>query len=334
MEFQLPFTIPPAAFRIVHPDAVILSGSCFSEHIGSRLTTGKFPLISNPHGILFNPASLASGLEACVNGKVYNDDDIFLLNGVWNSWDFHSAYSAVDMNTALSRMNASVEEAGNMIKTARCLIITFGSAYQYFLKAEYTGDNKSCAVSNCHKAPGQWFDKQMLETVAMLEQWTDLVQKLHYVNPRLQIIFTVSPVRHYRDGLAENNRSKGRLLELAHTLSEQYGHCHYFPAYELVQDVLRDYRFFDADMVHPNAQAVQYVWERFSETYMSQETRQLLKRLQEVTLAMRHTERFPGTESSRKFREGMLKKVIQLKQDFPFLYLEREQEHFSKMSDV
>lgn len=329
MEFQLPFVIPASSLAITHHDAIVLSGSCFTEHIGRRLEESKFPVITNPHGILFNPLSMAAGLEAVINRRVYQDADIFLLNGVWNSWDFHSTYSHPDMNEALLGMNNSVGTAQDQFARAGYLIVTFGSAYQYLLKAEYTENNTAYGVSNCHKAPGHWFDKHLADVATMLQAWNDLITALKAFNPKLQILFTVSPVRHYRDGLAENNRSKGRLLELVHLLAEQHAHCHYFPAYELVVDVLRDYRFYDQDMVHPNSQATQYVWEKFVDTYMNDATKQLLKRLQDITIAARHKERFPGTDASLKFRESMLAKVKALQQEFPHLPLEQEARLFS-----
>ncbi len=330
MNFQLPFSVPESTVKISHQDTIVLSGSCFTEHIGSRLKEAKFKTLVNPHGILFNPLSIASGLEFSLRQKEYTDADIFLLNGVWSSWDFHSSFSNTSMDAALQSMNAGIMEAYTLLKEAKFLVVTFGSAYQYFLKAEYTEHNCSHPVANCHKAPGNWFDKRLLTPDEMLRGWSDVLDALQQFNPQLQVVFTISPVRHYRDGLIENNRSKGRLVELAHTLTEQYSNCKYFPAYEYVMDVLRDYRFFEEDMVHPNSQAAQYVWEQFRELYMNGETHVLLKRLGEITMAARHKERFPGTEASRKFRESMLAKCEQMQSEFPGLDLSEETRFFSE----
>lgn len=328
MDFQLPFTIPASPVKLTHDDPVFLTGSCFTEHIGTQLTEGKFTAFSNPHGILFNPISMASGLETVLQKKVYTDADIFTLNGVWSSWDFHSAYSDTSMDGALQRMNDNMARAHAALAEAKFLIVTPGSAYQYFLKAEYTEANHAHGVANCHKAPGKWFDKKLLTVNEMVIKWHQLIFLLKSFNPALHIIFTVSPVRHYRDGLVENNRSKARLVEWVHELTSQYEHCQYFPAYELVIDVLRDYRFFETDMVHPNQQAVQYVWEQFSVTYFTPETQQLLKRLKEVTTAFHHKERFPGTVASEKFRQSMLDKINELNREFPALNLSEELEFF------
>jgi hypothetical protein len=330
MDFQLPFTIPSSPVKLTHDDPVFLTGSCFTEHIGMLLTEGKFNVLSNPHGILFNPISIASGLQTVLEKKVCTDADIFTLNGVWSSWDFHSAYSDTGMDGALKRMNESIANAHVALAEAKFLIVTVGSAYQYFLKAEYTEANQAHGVANCHKAPGKWFDKKLLTVSEMVIRWHQLIFLLKSFNPGLNIIFTVSPVRHYRDGLVENNRSKARLLEMVHELTDQHEHCHYFPAYELVMDVLRDYRFFEADMVHPNRQAVQYVWEQFGATYFSPDTLQLLKRIREITIAFHHKERFPGTAASDKFRQSVLEKIIVVNSEFPALNLKEELQFFSE----
>lgn len=328
MDFQLPFTIPGSAVSISHRDAVVLIGSCFTEHIGRKMQEGKFHTLVNPQGILFNPMSIASNLEISIRKKEYKDPDIFLLNGIWNSWDFHSAFSNIDMAVALHAMNESVMKTHTALSEAKYLVVTFGSAYQYFLRAEYTELNKQLGVANCHKAPGKWFDKQLLTIRDTQEKWNQVLASLQAFNPDLKVIFTVSPVRHYRDGLVENNRSKARLLELTHLLVDEHSHCHYFPAYELIIDVLRDYRFYDQDMVHPSNQAAQYVWEQFVAVYMNDESRQLLKRIYEITTASKHVERFPGTRASTKFRETMLDKAEKLQEQFEWLDIKREIDFF------
>jgi hypothetical protein len=289
---------------------------------------GKFPALVNPQGILFNPISIASNLESSISKREYKDPDIFLLNGIWSSWDFHSAFSNINMVAALSAMNESINNTHAALSKAKFLIVTFGSAYQYFLRAEYTELNEQYGVANCHKAPGKWFDKQLLTIAEMQEKWKQVLASLQLFNPGLNVIFTISPVRHYRDGLIENNRSKARLLELTHLLVDECSNCHYFPAYELVIDVLRDYRFYDQDMVHPNSQAAQYVWEQFVDTYMNDETKQLLKRINEIMTASKHIERFPGTDASIKFRQAMLSKAERLQEEFERLDFKREIDFF------
>lgn len=332
MDFQLSFIIPPSPIRITHQDPVLLTGSCFTEHIGNRMLAGKFPAKVNPHGILFNPLSIAEGLEAAVQLKKYTESDLFSLNGIWNSWAFHSSYSGTSKDAVLKGMNDSIRDTHHLLSRAKVLVVTFGSALQYFLFPEAAGMQAGGplrGVANCHKAPAKWFEKRLLSIREMRERWEQTTAILKAMNPGLDIIFTVSPVRHSRDGLITNNRSKARLLELVHDLTETKDYCSYFPAYEWVIDVLRDYRFFETDMIHPNNQAAQYVWEQFVGTYMTTDTRHLLERIREITAAAAHRERFPGTEASRQFKAAILRKTEQLRQQYPWLDLEKEAHFFS-----
>lgn len=325
--FFLPYTVPAVPVPLRHQDKVLLSGSCFTEHIGNRMLERKMQVLSNPQGILFNPMSIAAGLRAGMEGKVYTASDLFYLNETWNSWDFHSRFSHTDREETLNAMNGSTAATAAFLKEAQWLIITFGSAYQYFTTT--AAGNAGYGVANCHKAPGNWVEKKLLTQAAMEITWSQLLNDLHQFNPSLQIIFTVSPVRHIRDGLVENNRSKARLLELAHRLTELHTQSRYFPAYELVIDVLRDYRFFDQDMAHPGIQAIQYVWEQFVEAYIAQEDKELLQRIKEITIAMQHKPRFPETAAAAAFKERFWQKVKSLQEQFPYLDLGPELRYFS-----
>ncbi|WP_157977061.1 GSCFA domain-containing protein [Taibaiella helva] len=300
----------------------MLTGSCFTEHIGGHMAMAKMQVYSNPHGILFNPNSIAGGLQACIKGRRYCDEDLFCHNETWNSWDFHSRFSHTSKEVALSSMNDAIARASAFLAEARWLIITFGSAYQYFTTSQ--AGKAGYGVANCHKAPGQWFEKKLLDIGHMQETWEQLIASLLAFNPALQLIFTLSPVRHVRDGLIENNRSKARLHELIHTLADRHAHCHYFPAYELVIDVLRDYRFFEQDMVHPNPLAAQYVWEQFVDVYMTAPDRDLLRRIGELAAGAKHRHRFPETGAAVVFRNAMLLKARQLQKAFPYLDLSEE----------
>ena len=298
-----------------HRDAVMLCGSCFTEHIGVRMEEAKMDIRMNPQGILFNPMSMAKCLEACVDAVEYKPEDLFLLNEIWSHWDFHSRYSNTDKTLALNDMNRSISGAHHFLKKANWLILTFGSSFQYFLKEE----NKITGVGNCHKAPGHWFEKRMFTIAEMQQQWHLTLKKVKTFNPDLKIIFTISPVRHYRDGLVENNRSKARLFELVQDLTEQIEGTQYFPAYEIVNDVLRDHRYFEADMVHPNQQAVDYVWAQFCNTYFNPEDKALMQQIKEITTALHHKPRFPETESHKRFQANLQKKIDELKNKFTYL---------------
>ena len=223
---------------------------------------------------------------------------------------------------------ASPAYSNHFLQKADWLILTFGSSYQYFLneseESEKIEGNVSLGVANCHKVPGSRFVKRMLSITEMQEQWVATIRQLANINPNLKIILTVSPVRHYRDGLVENNWSKARLFELIHTLITDNIGLQYFPAFEIVQDVLRDYRFYESDMVHPNKQASGYVWEQFQISNLEPAAVDLLRKIEEINTSLNHKPRFEETEASQKFRRQLLLKMQQLKAQFPYLDYEKE----------
>lgn len=298
----------------------MLCGSCFTEHIGNKMLDAKMNICMNPQGILFNPLSIADCLEACMDNKEYAANDLFRCNEIWNHWDFHSRFSNTDKDLALSEMNHSIQQGNEFLKQAKWLVITFGSAYQYFL----SDSNVSNGVGNCHKAPGSWFEKRMLSIEEMQDRWASTLDKLLQFNPELNIIFTVSPVRHYRDGLAENNLSKARLFELIYRLIGKSRQLQYFPAFEVVNDVLRDYRFFEQDMVHPNRLATQFVWEQFVKTFFDDADIDLLRQIETIVTALNHRPRFKETAAHQNFLEGIRQKISTLKEKRPYLDFDEE----------
>jgi hypothetical protein len=326
LEFHLKTDFPPHHRPILHSDKILLIGSCFTEHISKRLSDAKMNILSNPHGILFNPLSVCSSIDAYIDNRIYEESDLFFLNEIHNCWGFHTRFSHTQPTTALQQMNESVGRAAHFLKDAQWLIITLGSAFQYFLKNE----NGDLPVANCHRAPGQWFEKRLLPIDTIINQVQHTLHRLHSINPTLNIIFTISPVRHIRDGVVDNNRSKARLLEAVHTIVEQNESCSYFPAYELVIDILRDYRFYDIDMVHPNYSATQFVWEHFAKTYFTAESQDLLKQLMELTIARHHHPRFPDTEAHRRFLANQLAKVQQLKTLYPYIDFDEDMAYFQQ----
>jgi hypothetical protein len=324
MQLTLELDIPQLPKPIQHTDKVLLIGSCFTENMSERLAMNKFKILSNPHGILFNPLSVAHSLDSCINNKEYTKADLFNLNELWNSWDHHTRFSHTDADAALHLINQSQGEAASFIREADWLVITLGSAFQYYL----TENNKP--VANNHRAPAQWFEKRLLEIADINAALTATLNKLFSVNPDVQILFTISPVRHIRDGVVDNNRSKARLIEVVHTLCGKYAQAHYFPAYELIIDILRDYRYYDIDFVHPNYLATSFVWEQFVKACIAEPTRQTMKLVQDIATAKAHRTRFPDTEAHRKFKASYLQKVEDIKQQFPFLNMEEELNYFSE----
>jgi len=323
MQLNLALDIPPLPKPITYRDSVLLIGSCFTEHIYERLAYHKFSALSNPHGILFNPLSVASSLDSYLDNKQYTQEDLFYLNEIWNSWDHHTRFSNIDKGKALEGINNSQNNAATFIKQADWIIITLGSAFQYYLK----DSNKP--VANNHRAPAQWFEKRLLPIDDIVAALNNTLKKLFTTNPWTRVIFTISPVRHIRDGVIDNNRSKARLIETVHTLCGQFEQAYYFPAYELVIDILRDYRFYDIDFVHPNYLATTFVWEHFVKSCVDGETREIMHEVQEIMAARSHRARFPQTDAHQKFKASYAAKISALIKKYPYLHLDDELKYFS-----
>jgi hypothetical protein len=313
MQLQLNLDIPALQPPIQYNDTIMLIGSCFTENMSERLAQHKFNHLANPHGILFNPISVADSLESYVEDKRYKEANLFYLNELWNSWDHHTRFSHIDKEKALEGINQSQAAASKAIKSANWLIITLGSSFQYYLTE--TGK----PVANNHRAPSQWFEKRLLDTDFIINRLSAAIDKLRVINPGIQVLFTISPVRHIRDGVIDNNRSKARLIEAVHTICGKYQQAHYFPAYELVIDILRDYRYYDIDFVHPNYFATSFVWEQFVNACIGPITRQQMKEVQEISISRSHRPRFPETEAHKKFMISCYGKVEKLAAEHPYL---------------
>ena len=321
--FFLPIQISSPTDRIQYPQKILLSGSCFTEHIGHQLEEMKFNVLQNPNGILFDPLSVAHSLISYIKPESYVPEDLFLLNELWQSWQHHGVFSDTSQFLTLNKINQSQQAAHLFLKQADWLIITLGSAFSYTLK------KKNKPVANCHRAPGDWFIKKLLTLEEMLASLDELIHRLTDFNPRLQIVFTISPVRHIRDGVIENNRSKARLIEVVHQLVNKFNRIYYFPAYELVIDVLRDYRFYDKDLVHPNYMATQFVMENFMEHYVHGESRILAEEIRKLQISRKHRALHPETNAHRLFMEEQYVKANELASRYPFMDFSGELAHFS-----
>ena len=324
MDLMLNFNAPKADKEINHRHKILSVGSCFTEHIGNALKDLKFSVLQNPNGILFDPVSVCQSLTSYIYQQQYSEKDFFQLNELWHSWQHHSRFSHTDLSTAVQNINQSQTEAHQFLKEADWLIITLGSSFSYRLV-----NHSFAPVANCHRAPAQWFKKHLLGIDEMIAGLDNAIHQVFHFNPKVNIIFTISPVRHIRDGVIENNRSKARLVEVVHHLVNKFNRLYYFPSYEIVIDVLRDYRFYDIDMVHPNYLATEYVLQQFMQAYMSSETIALNKELKSISIARRHRSAHPQTKANQKFLESQLQKVGQLQQQHPYLDLADEAAYFS-----
>lgn len=344
MEFMTPIDIKPLPEPISYRDRILLTGSCFTEHIGQSLTDHKFTVLQNPHGILFDPASVCKSLISYVQQKEYTREDLFLLNEVWHSWDHHSRFSHIDPQAALDAINASQRAAHQFLKEASWIIITLGSSYSYRLTAQAQGrpsadgallhGSFAPGVANCHRAPAQWFTKHLLEIEETITLLDNCYHQLMHFNPKLRILFTISPVRHLRDGVVDNNRSKARLIEAVHHMVHKFERLHYFPAYELVMDVLRDYRFYDVDMAHPNYQATGFVMEHFAGSCIDPPTRRVMEDVRKLVIARRHRAFQPATQAHQQFLNNHYEKTRQLQAQHPYLNLQEELDYFAGNSDT
>lgn len=321
MNFHLDFQIPSFSKTIQYQDSLFFMGSCFAENMASRMQTFKFYTLLNPHGILYNPLSIASSIHRYIKKETYSQQELFYAGDRYHSWDHHSRFSNPDLRMILPEINKQLTEAHQRLKTADWLFVTFGSAYVY--RHRESGKR----VGNCHKQPMQNFEKELLSIDEMVTTYQQLMNELRTWNPKLKIILTVSPVRYIRDGVVENNRSKARLIELVHRLTDGEQTL-YFPAYELVMDDLRDYRFYTTDMVHPNEQAIDYVFEKFMNAAFDSNARLLFEKIKEVLKAKQHRPFQKESLSHQKFKETYFNKCRQLQNEYPFLSLQDELDYF------
>lgn len=309
--FHLPFHIDTFPFEIDHHKKISLLGSCFSDEIGGKFRFYGFNTVSNPFGTIFHPEPLARFIESCLQEnptqRIFQREDIFL------SWDAASSvYSSSEIE--LQNKLASIRAEWNVhLSGSNYLFVTFGSAWAYRLLED------DQIVANCHKMPGNQFKKELSDLESLTALWNRVVALLNKVNPDLQIIITVSPVRHSKDGLVENNQSKSILLLLAAALAKQKN-CHYFPSYELVIDVLRDHRFFKEDLVHPSEQAIHFVWEQLSTVTMSQTTVQLSERIEKLRLAHAHRSLHPESSASQDHKDRTAQNLQCFLKEHPEIY--------------
>lgn len=301
-------------FGISHSDKLLFMGSCFAQEIGNRFMGAKFDAAVNPFGVVYNPVSLLSGLSRLLHCREYGPGDIFRYGALCHSFEHHSSFSGTDPVEVLQNINRSLREASAMLHEASCLFITFGTAWVYEKKS--TGQ----VVSNCHKLPASEFTRRRVSASEAFGLWHPLLEELFGRLPHLKAVFTVSPVRHLRDGAHENNLSKSELLLLCDRLRQSFpGKAYYFPSYEILLDELRDYRFYAEDMAHPSQQAVEYVWERLSETFFSAATRQFITEWKRLSRGLEHRPLTPDKEGYAAFLENLAVSFGDMAARYPFL---------------
>ncbi len=297
-----------------HSDNVVLLGSCFSDNIGAKMHGALINATINPMGTLYNPMSIARGVQRLINNEPVAGKDLFMQGGVWNSYDFHSRHSMPDKQVTLDRMNSRIEQGHQALQQARLLTITLGTAIVYRLKA--TGE----VVANCHKVPQHEFERKMAPVSEMVRTLDEMLTALHSFNPDMNIILTVSPIRHIADGLDVNSLSKASLRVAIHeVMASHRDYCDYFPSYEIMLDDLRDYRFYSNDMVHPSDVAVEYIWQAFQATYLDDHSALAVARCERIHKRLQHRPMSANRETVDRFNADTASVVRNLIKEYPYL---------------
>ena len=320
MEFITKVEMPSDRPAIRHSDKLMLWGSCFTENIGTLLLENKFRCDINPFGVLYNPMSIAKGIKEIYACRQYTPENLLSSRGVWFSLMHHSSFDAADRETCCRQINERLQAGHSFLLQADWLIFTWGTSRVYVWKDD------GRIVGNCHKLPERMFDRRLLDADEIAEEYIPLLQNMHSLNSNMKMLFTVSPVRHTRDGMHGNQLNKAILLIAIDKLCRTFPFCHYFPAYEIMMDELRDYRFYADDMIHPSRQAVNYIWEKFSDTYFPEEARAFIRQWENIRKGLAHRPFNPQSEEYRSFLSQILLKIEQLKEKFPYLDTQNEEQ--------
>jgi len=311
MQFTTKIPISKSNFPIDYSSKIVSLGSCFAENMADKLDYYKFQNTTNPFGIIFNPVSIERIVQRSIDREFFTENDIFFHNERWYCFEVHSELSHEDKAIFLSNLNDILEFTYQQISQASHIIITYGTSWVYRLQASHK------IVANCHKVPQNQFYKEILSAEAVkiaIKNTIDLIQK---VNPNSHFIFTISPVRHIKDGFVENQQSKAHLISAIHKINRN--NTSYFPSYEIVMDELRDYRFYEKDMLHPNTIAVDYIWERFCESTISEESYPIMNEVATIQKGLSHRPFNPNSESHQQFLANLHLKIQQLQLKLPFI---------------
>lgn len=283
MKFRTEVEIQECAKKIEVEDHIFSIGSCFSTEMANLLKKGQLQTFENPFGTVFNPFSLNKALKTLHNAEFYAEEDLISYNGEVISLDHHTSFSSHFVHQTLDKINAQIEAGNRFLQKTNWIIITYGTSFIY----EFLPKKK--LVANCHKLPAKFFEKRLLTHLEITDAVYETVTTLKDIcKENVQILFTVSPVRHTKDGMVENNLSKSKLITAIHEILPQFENCHYLPAYEIVMDDLRGYRFYKEDLIHPNNQAVQYIWEKFGNAFFSAESKEFIAENFKIAKALEH----------------------------------------------
>jgi hypothetical protein len=320
--------VPDFNPKIRYTDPILMAGSCFAEHISSKLARYKYDIVSNPFGILYNPVSLAVSLDRIARLQFYHEDELVQQDGLYHSMDHHGVFSGKDKDAVLEKINKTLQAAHEHLKKTKVVCISPGTSkvYRYSRTSEIAG--------NCHKIPQAEFSYEQLT----LHQCEAALEKIHaslqQLAPAAKIIWTVSPVRHLKDGLVENQRSKATLILAISDFLQNHPGSDYFPAYEIMMDELRDYRYYNRDLVHPSTVSVDIIWEKFCDGYLDPQDTSFHASIEKIKRAMEHRFLHDDQEAIRAFAKAQLNNIDQLSKQFPDLNWQKERLHFFEFIDL
>ena len=320
-QFRTAIELPEGKHSITHKSRLLLAGSCFAGNIGAMLTERKFNIDVNPFGILYNPLSIATMLTRVIDGEEFtaSSPEIFEHGGKWHSILHHGDFSQNSRERLLETINGRLAKAHHAAKECDIVIITLGTAYTY------TRASDNLVVGNCHKLPASTFTRRLLGIEEIAEAMSAVIDRFRNMNPEIKFMFTISPIRHLRDGAHDNQKSKATLLLATDRIMSLYpDNTLYFPAYEIMLDELRDYRFYADDMVHPSTKAVSYIWECFGKCYFNDSTAKLNNEVEQIMRAMEHRPFDATSDAYKSFLENILKKIEGIEEKHPYLDFENE----------
>nr|WP_199002853.1 GSCFA domain-containing protein [Flavobacterium sp. ASV13] len=311
MQFRTQIPISKTNNPIDYNSKIISLGSCFAENMAEKFDYFKFQNETNPFGIIFNPVSIEKVIQRIIMQELFTEKDVFFHNERWHSFEVHSDLSNSDRQELLETLNKAITETNKQIKEATHIIITFGTSWIY------RNIESDQIVANCHKVPQKQFSKELLPVNVIEKSIQNTIDLIERLNPNINFIFTISPVRHIKDGFAENQLSKSHLFTAVHSV---LNNCHppqslrlstieYFPSYEIMMDELRDYRFYAEDMLHPNQIAIDYIWKLFSENYVSETSILTMQEISEIQKSLRHRSFNPESEQHQKFLAKLQEKI-------------------------
>ncbi|NAW51072.1 hypothetical protein GNY06_06705 [Elizabethkingia argentiflava] len=304
MMFRTEIQLAESKQKIQAKDRIFSIGSCFATEIASIFALGELQTLNNPFGTLFHPVAIHTALKKIHQGKEYKEEDLIYYQSKYMSLDHHSQFDDRYLHKSLERINSALNETVEFLRDTRWVIITYGTSWVY----EFTKHNK--IVANCHKIPQQYFRKRLLSHTEIIQALSESLAILKDIASHpIQILFSISPVRHTKDGIVENQRSKSRLINTIHEVVENYSFCEYLPIYEILMDDLRDYRFYKEDLIHPNSQAIQYIWEKFSHAYIEPETLAFINENLKINRALSHRPFDPHSEETKLFNAKLQERI-------------------------